>query len=602
MTLVLMAKAFKLNYSTPTNNQRISSNPRERNQNGLIIVLGIANRNANHNGNENGNVVAARVEGNGNRNNSNQIRCYNYRGLGHYARNCIVRPWRRDVAYLQTQLLIAQKEEARFQLQAKEFDLIVVACDIDKIEKINANYILMANLQQASTLGTQIDKALVYDSDGSAEVHHYENCFDSDIFNMFTQEEQYTELLEPITEPHMVQQYNSNVISVESNMDHSRGTVEQHPTTVEETRAYFLSLYKNLAIEVEKVNTTRRPKPRRNTKNDRVPSASKSSCIKNKEVEVDEYHRNVLLSKNQKHMSSECNNVKLVIRNNKYEVIYAMCKQCLNTANHDVCMLNYVNDMNSHVDNQNANVSNTANQKKHKAKVKKSKRVYNCRTRKIMETMNVTFGELLVMGFEQHNSKPELQGMTSRKISSGLDLTYASSTITSQKTTKCELNLLFKAMYDDYIRGQPSAASRTARAALAPQFKRLDVWELVLLSDNIKPLTLKWLFKNKLDEENTIIGNKTCLVVRRYCQGEGIYFEESFALVARMEAIRIYLAYVAHKSFIVFQMDVKTTFLHGSLKEYVYMCQPKGFIDANHPSHVYKLNNALYGLKQAPRA
>nr|GEZ23855.1 retrovirus-related Pol polyprotein from transposon TNT 1-94 [Tanacetum cinerariifolium] len=81
-----------------------------------------------------------------------------------------------------------------------------------------------------------------------------------------------------------------------------------------------------------------------------------------------------------------------------------------------------------------------------------------------------------------------------------------------------------------------------------------------------------------------------------------IDFEESFAPVARMEAIRIFLAYVAHKLFTVFQMDVKTAFLHGSLKEDVYVCQPEGFIDADHPSHVYKLKKALYGLKQAPRA
>ncbi|GJU93042.1 retrovirus-related pol polyprotein from transposon TNT 1-94 [Tanacetum coccineum] len=86
------------------------------------------------------------------------------------------------------------------------------------------------------------------------------------------------------------------------------------------------------------------------------------------------------------------------------------------------------------------------------------------------------------------------------------------------------------------------------------------------------------------------------------CQEEGIDFEESFAPVARMEGIRIFLAYVAHKSFIVFQMDVKTAFLHGTLKEDVYVCQPEGFIDADHPSYVYKLKKALYGLKQAPRA
>ncbi|GJU60646.1 retrovirus-related pol polyprotein from transposon TNT 1-94 [Tanacetum coccineum] len=94
------------------------------------------------------------------------------------------------------------------------------------------------------------------------------------------------------------------------------------------------------------------------------------------------------------------------------------------------------------------------------------------------------------------------------------------------------------------------------------QFKRLDVWVLVPPSNNIKPLTLKWLFKNKHDEENTVIQNKTRLVVRRYRQEKGIEFEESFTPVARMEAIRIFLAYVAHKSFTVFQMDVKTAFLH----------------------------------------
>ncbi|GKB68741.1 retrovirus-related pol polyprotein from transposon TNT 1-94 [Tanacetum coccineum] len=99
-----------------------------------------------------------------------------------------------------------------------------------------------------------------------------------------------------------------------------------------------------------------------------------------------------------------------------------------------------------------------------------------------------------------------------------------------------------------------------------------------------------------------VIRNKTRLVVRGYSQVEGIDFEESFTPVARMEAIRIFLAYAAHKSFTVFQMDVKTAFLHGTLKEDVYVCQPEGFIDADHPSHVYKLKKALYGLKHAPRA
>ncbi|GJU50070.1 hypothetical protein Tco_1219625, partial [Tanacetum coccineum] len=98
---------------------------------------------------------------------------------------------------------------------------------------------------------------------------------------------------------------------------------------------------------VDITTKTRRPQPRSNTTNDRVPYASKRSRIKNKEVKVEEHPRNLLLSKNKKHISSECNNVKLAIRNDKSEIIYAMCKQCLITANHDVCVLNHVNDMNS---------------------------------------------------------------------------------------------------------------------------------------------------------------------------------------------------------------------------------------------------------------
>nr|GEW95800.1 retrovirus-related Pol polyprotein from transposon TNT 1-94 [Tanacetum cinerariifolium] len=184
----------------------------------------------------------------------------------------------------------------------------------------------------------------------------------------------------------------------------------------------------------------------------------------------------------------------------------------------------------------------------------------------------------------------------------GLDLTYAPSTITTQQTTEGELDLLFEAMYDDYIGGQPSATSRTDSTAQAHQFKSMDVWVLVPVLDNILPLTLKWIFKNKNDEENTVIQNKSRLAVRGYRQEEGLDFKESFAPVSRMEAIRKFLAYAARKSFTEFQMDVKTAFLHGTLKEDVYVCQTKGFIDADHPSHVYKLKKALYGLKQAPRA
>nr|GEX09077.1 Gag-Pol polyprotein [Tanacetum cinerariifolium] len=421
---------------------------------------------------------------------------------------------------------------------------------------------------------------------------------------------------------------------------------------------------------------TRRPQPRRNTKNDRVPSASKSSCNKNKGVEVEEHHRNLLLSKNKKYMSSACNNVKLATQNVKTKVVCAMCKQCLISVNHDVCLLNYVNGKTSRGKKQKTNVSINDKQKKQQPKVKKTKkvgfierlatpkpskprsflrwsptgrmfdlkgkiiasneseshfdcskgdnactsnpleptikwfpnltfslaefknqllkeyfdsvgishqvssvrtpqqngvverknrtlveaartmlifsraplflwaeaiatacftqnhsiihrqfnktpyelingrkldisflhvfgalcypkndredirklgakgdigffigyfadsrayRIYNRRTKKIMETMNVSFDDLSAMAFEQRSSKPGLQSMTSRQISSGLDLTYAPSTITTQQPTEGELDLLFEAMYDDYIGGQPSSAQRTVSASQAQQ-------------------------------------------------------------------------------------------------------------------------------------
>nr|GEY31924.1 integrase, catalytic region, zinc finger, CCHC-type, peptidase aspartic, catalytic [Tanacetum cinerariifolium] len=161
MALTLMAKAFKLNYSTPTNNnQRISLNPRN---------MQIAQPGMNMGQDRQMQMVGARAEGNAAGQNGNQIRCYNCRGVGHYARNCTFRPKRRDAAYLQTQLLIAQKEEAGIHLQAEEYDLMATAADLDEIKDVNANCILMANLQQASTSGTQNDKAPVYDLDGSAE-------------------------------------------------------------------------------------------------------------------------------------------------------------------------------------------------------------------------------------------------------------------------------------------------------------------------------------------------------------------------------------------------------------------------------------------------
>nr|GEW49714.1 hypothetical protein [Tanacetum cinerariifolium] len=442
---------------------------------------------------------------------------------------------------------------------------------------------------------------------------------------------------------------------------------------------------------------TKRPQLRSNTKHDRVPSASKSSQSKNKEAEVEEHHRNLLLSKNNKHISSACNNIKTDSQDVISKVVCATCTKCLISVNHDKCLCNYVNGKNSSGKKQKAKVIQiclwcvdsgcskhmTGNPKllinfvwkfmgtvrlendhvaailgfgdllwgnilitrvyfikglghnlfsvgqfcysdlkvarlpkfkyhkehlcpsykqgkskraSHLPKPVPNLRVYNRRTKKIIETMNVSFDELSAMAFEQRS----------------------------------ELDLLFEAMYDDYIGGQPSVTARTdvdelnsnamvdGNTFVNPFANSSTSTAASSSSQNVDPSNMhtfyqpyphefQWtkdhpLEQNKHDEEQTVIKNKSRLVVRGYHQKEGIDFEESFAPVARMEAIRIFLAYATHKSFTVFQMDVKTAFLHGSMKEDVYVCQPEGFIDADHPSHVYKLKKAIYRLKQEPKA
>nr|GEU96518.1 retrovirus-related Pol polyprotein from transposon TNT 1-94 [Tanacetum cinerariifolium] len=275
-------------------------------------------------------------------------------------------------------------------------------------------------------------------------------------------------------------------------------------------------------------------------------------------------------------------NANYILMNDKSKVVCAMCKQCLIIANDDVCVLNY--DLNSHDDKHSVNVSKIANQKKHKPQIKKPKkvgskeriashkpskpriclrwsptgRIFNLKGKivassesdcsqghlnffmvrrlgvlKAYDRKSKAYNKLCLEVLRNH---PLWNDHIAAILGYGLDLSYVQETITTQKPTERELDLLFEAMYDDYIGGE----------------------------------------RNR--------------------------FEESFTPVARMEAIRIFVAYAAHKSFIIFQIDVKTTFLHGSLKEDMYVCQPEGFIDADHLSHVYKLKKALYGLKQAPRA
>nr|GEZ62584.1 retrovirus-related Pol polyprotein from transposon TNT 1-94 [Tanacetum cinerariifolium] len=134
------------------------------------------------------------------------------------------------------------------------------------------------------------------------------------------------------------------------------------------------------------------------------------------------------------------------------------------------------------------------------------------------------------------------------------------------------------------------------------EFDQLQVWELVPQPDYVMIIALKWIYKVKLNEYGDVLKNKALLVAKGYRQEEGIDFEESFNPVARIEAICIFIANAASRNMTVYQMDVKTAFQNGDLKEEVYVSQPEGFVDPDHPTHVYRLKKALYGLKQAPRA
>nr|GFC74297.1 hypothetical protein [Tanacetum cinerariifolium] len=184
MALTLMAKAFKLNYLTPTNNnQRISSNPRNK----QIAQPGM---------NMGQDRQMQMVGGNG----GNQFRQYAGQNVGNLNGYNVVQNVRNQVA----QNPRVQNDGNQNQIGNEEYDLMAAAANLDEIKEVNANCILMANLQQASSSGTQTDNTLVSDTNGSAEVH--ENCDDNQIFNMFTQEEQYTELLKPIPEPQQVPQ------------------------------------------------------------------------------------------------------------------------------------------------------------------------------------------------------------------------------------------------------------------------------------------------------------------------------------------------------------------------------------------------------------
>ncbi|GJX30416.1 retrovirus-related pol polyprotein from transposon TNT 1-94 [Tanacetum coccineum] len=284
--------------------------------------------------------------------------------------------------------------------------------------------------------------------------------------------------------------------------------------------------------------------------------------------------------------------------------------------------------------------------------------ILNKRTHRIMEQIHVTFDELLQSMAPVHiSSGPELMSMMPGQFSSGLipnqvtfcvlhfcsrmhhqkSLFTVSSwnkppvihhdvavgpTIEDTPITQATLHPLVNP-----VTGEPgSAQSSSGDVSIAEPnqanqppthlrkwskdhpldnivgnpsrlFDRLEVWELVPRPVYVMVIALKWIYKVKLDEYGDVLKNKARLVAKGYRQEEGIDFEESFALVARIEAIRIFIANAASKNMVIYQMDVKTAFLNGDLQEEVFVSQPEGFEDPEHPTHVYRLKKAIYGLK-----
>nr|GEY71550.1 retrovirus-related Pol polyprotein from transposon TNT 1-94 [Tanacetum cinerariifolium] len=282
-------------------------------------------------------------------------------------------------------------------------------------------------------------------------------------------------------------------------------------------------------------------------------------------------------------------------------------------------------------------------------------RVFNKRTRVIVKMIHVNFDELPQMESDHVSSDPipecPTMALEHDSLSPGLqcqdNFTQANRTLTMLN----ELDLLFSLMFNELLNGSSKVVSKSFAVSTtdahnqrqhhitplntqttpdptcqvphhAPtivSIENMNQAEMIAenaqvendefinifctpVQDRGETSSRHWLWKNKRDEENTIIRNKSRLVVKGYAQKEGVDFEESFAPVARLEAVWLFIAYAAHKYFTVYQMDVKTTFLYGPLKEEVYMNKPDGFVDPYHPDKVYRLKKALYGFKQAPRA
>ncbi|KAH9705964.1 hypothetical protein KPL70_012065 [Citrus sinensis] len=252
----------------------------------------------------------------------------------------------------------------------------------------------------------------------------------------------------------------------------------------------------------------------------------------------------------------------------------------------------------------------------------KTYRVYNKRTLVVEESMHVIFDESNPSSTERvvvdDNAKEEQQEEASNDNQEvaphGIQEEHHEETNaeqnegTSQTLPKEWRNTCEHAAFISQIEPKSFADAENDESWIMAmqeelnQFERNNVWELVPNPEHQSIIGTKWVFRNKMDEFGVVVRNKARLVAQGYNQEEGIDFDETFAPVARLESIRMLLAYACHKDFILYQMDVKSAFLNGYIMEEVYVKQPPSFENEKFPDHVYKLSKALYGLKQAPRA
>ncbi|GJY54923.1 retrovirus-related pol polyprotein from transposon TNT 1-94, partial [Tanacetum coccineum] len=242
---------------------------------------------------------------------------------------------------------------------------------------------------------------------------------------------------------------------------------------------------------------------------------------------------------------------------------------------------------------------------------KKAYRIYNRRSRKIIETIHVDFDELTAMASEQLGSGPGLQCMTLATPSSRL-VPNPPPLVPFVPPSRHEWDLVFQLVFDEFFSPPTSVASLVPiKEAPAPVESIGSPSSTTIDQDAPSPKTVSeessssYVISTTVHSDAPIsehLSKWTKDHPNLENQEEGINFKESFAPVARLEAVRIFLAFAAHMNMIVYQMDVKMAFLNGILREEVYVSQPDGFVDLDNPNHVFRLKKALYGLKQAPRA